>query len=253
MVNPSMSIAAGPYEKRVCAVNHQATIETRDALFGLGFQPDEKVLSDISPGQSFDFGNFTLRASCCLSPRFVEIVFFTGVLSTARSLAEVLFEMPRKVNSLKQCAAWIVWNLDQLSDDGVFSPARYVSWIEEGRENRTLLPWIKRRGAYNSRPACIVRRDWLRLALKTLGEQVSSLPDSAAVLFSFDGSMLFIRCEGKVVALPGEGPPWAVRFSVEAGHLRRLPKRLMRDCIDVSIWESRLTIASHSYEGTIDG
>ncbi|SRR6266436_1897323 len=234
-------------------MNHQATIETRDALFGLGFQPDEKVLFDVSTGLSFDFGNLTLRASCCLSPRFEEIVLFTSILSTPRSLAEVLFEMPRKIDSLRQCAAWIVWNLDQYADNRTFRPTRHVGWITEGRENRTLLPWIKRRGAYNSRPSCIVRRDWLRLALKTLGEQVSSLPDSAAVLFSFDGSVLFIRCESKVVALPGEGAPWAVRFSVEAGHLRRLPKRLMRDCIDVSIWESRLTIARHSYKGTIDG
>jgi len=63
-------------------MNHQATIETRDALFGLGFQPDEKVLSDVSPGQSFDFGTFTLRAGCMINLRFAEIVLFTTVQST---------------------------------------------------------------------------------------------------------------------------------------------------------------------------
>ena len=61
-----------------------------------------------------------------------------------------------------------------------------------------------------------------------------------------------IRIDGKVVALPGEGFPWAVRFNVNAGQLRRLPKRFMRECISVEIWESRLRIYGWAYEGTID-
>jgi|SRR5882672_7251782 len=232
--------------------DHQETIETRDALFGLGFQPDEKVLSDVSPGQSFDFGNFTLRASCCLSPRFVEIVFFTGVLSTPRSSAEVLFEMPRRVKSLKQCAAWIVWNLDQLSGHDVFRPARYVGWIEEGRENQKLLPWKMSMAEFNSRPQCIVQRDWFRLALRSLSEHLASLPDNAGVVFSFDGSVLSIRCDQNVIALPGKGSPWAVRLKVEARTLRSLPKRLMQDNIEVSIWESRITLGNRIYPGALE-
>jgi hypothetical protein len=105
--------------------------------------------------------------------------------------------------------------------------------------------------AYKSRPSCTVRRDWLRLALKTLAEHLSSLPDSAAIVFSFDGSMLYIRFDGKVVALPGEGSPWVVGFKVNAGQLRRLPKRLMHECIYLSIRESRLTIERQIYDGII--
>src|SRR6266436_5734968 len=132
-------------------MNHQTTIETRDALFGLGFQPDEKVVSDVSPGLSFDFGNFKLSASWVINFRCIEIVLFTGVLAAPRSLSLIKFEMPRWVSSRAECGAWIVWYLDRDSDRSQFQPSREVAWLKEGRENRTLLPWIRRRGAYNSR------------------------------------------------------------------------------------------------------
>ena len=143
------------------------------------------------------------------------------------------------VKSLKQCAAWIVWNLDRHSDHGDFKSARPVDWIEDGRENRKLLPWVKSMAEFNSRPQCIVQRDWLRLALRTLGEYLASLPDTTGIVFRFDGSVLSVRFDKKVIALPGEGSPWTVCFRVEAGTLRRLPKRLMRERIGVSIWESQ--------------
>jgi hypothetical protein len=233
-------------------VNHQVTIATYDVLLDLGFQPDDTVLSRNCPSLSFDFGGFQLSASCVLNLRVVEVVLFGGVLATPNALAEIEFELPRKVLSREQCAAWIAWSLDQSAPERRFQPRQYVGWIEEGRQNQKLLPWVIDMGAYDSRPSCTVRRDWLRLALKTLGEHLSSLTDSAPVVFSFDGSVLSIRFDGEAVALPGEGFPWAVRFSVKAGDLRRLPKRLMSECLGVEIWESRLRIDRWVYEGTID-
>jgi hypothetical protein len=88
---------------------------------------------------------------------------------------------------------------------------------------------------------------------KTLGEYLASLSDDAGIVFSFDGSVFYIRCDKKVLALPAEGWPWAVRFKVEARTLRHLPKRLTRDHIGVSIWESRLTLGNYSYAGTLEG
>jgi hypothetical protein len=230
----------------------EAAVSTMDSLRCLGFQPDPKVISDEYPGLTLDFGNLTLRASSCLNLRCVEVVLFTGVLSTPRSLAEVLFEMPRRVKSIKQCASWIVWSLDQHADNRVFKPARHVGWVEEGRTNQRLLPWVMSMAEYNARPQCIVQRDWFRLALKSLGEHLSSSPENAGVVFSFDGSVLSIRCNQKVLALSGEGLPWTVRFKVEARTLRHLPKRLTRDHIGVSIWESRLTLGNYSYAGTLE-
>ena len=40
---------------------------------------------------------------------------------------------------------------------------------------------------YEARPHCVVSRDWVRVALKTLREQLSTLNDDAQVTFGFDG------------------------------------------------------------------
>jgi hypothetical protein len=229
-------------------MTEEATFPTMDALGCLGFLPDPTAIAYDGPVLSFDFGILILRASSCRKV-LAEIVLFTGVLRTSRSLGEVHFEMPRQIESIKKCAAWIVWNLDQFCE---FREIRHVGWVEEARRNQRLLPWVMSMAEWKARPQCMVKRDWLRLALKTLGDYLDSLPDPASIVFSFDGSVLTIRCDKQVIALPGEGSPWGVRFKVEAGTLRRLPKRLMRQDIGVSIWESRITHSNCSYPGTLE-
>jgi len=230
----------------------EATIPTWHILRSLGFQPDSNVISDGEPGLSFDFGNLKLSASWVISPRSVaEVVFFTGSLSTPRAMAEIGFELPRRMKSAKQCAAWIVWNLDRYCN-GALKQTCHIDWVEEGRQNRSLLPWVRSMAEYESRPQCTVQRDWFRLALRTLSQQLSSLPDHAPIMFRFDGSLLFIRCGDKVIALPGEGVPWAVRFRVAAGTLRRLPRRLRLETVPVSIWESRISLGLWTFEGTLE-
>lgn len=232
---------------------NEATIPTWSLLPSLGFRPDSTVrFSDIRPGLSLDFGNFKLSAAALISPYSGEIVSFSGVLATPDSLADVHFEMPRGVESLRQCAAWIVWNLDRHAD-GHFKPARPVGWVEEARANRKLLPWYKSRAEYEARPCCLVERKWLRLALNTLADHVTSLPDDAAVVFGFDGSVLSICCDEKLIALAGQGPPWTIRFKVAARALRRLPKRLGEERVGLSIWQSHLSLGRWLYEGSPEG
>lgn len=160
------------------------------------------------------------------------------------------FELPRKIESVKKCAAWIVWNLDQFSE---FRGIRYVPWVEEARKNQRLLAWVMSMAEWNARPQCVVRRDWLRLALNTLARTVESLPEDSNVAFSFDGSVLSVRCDGEVIVLAGEGAPWTVSIRVQAGALRRLPKRLMRKDIGISIWRSSISIGNRTFQGTLDG
>jgi hypothetical protein len=230
---------------------NEATIRTWNMLPSLGFQPDSGVVfSDIRPRLSLDFGNLKLLAAAVVSPYSGEIVLFSGVLATRDTVAEVHFELPRRIESLKQCAAWIVWNLDQHSNGRTFRPARDVDWINEARQNRRLLPWVTSQAEFEARPHCTIQRDWLRLALRTMGKHLASLPDDSLTSFSFDGSIFSIRCNTTVIAFPGEGSPWTVRFTVEARKLRRSPKRLMSEYIEVSVWQSRIQIGSRSYEGT---
>jgi hypothetical protein len=232
---------------------NEATIPIWNLLPSLGFQPDANLdYSDIRPGLSLDFGNFKLSAVAVTSPHSGEIISFSGIRATRDALAQIEFELPPRVTSLKQCAAWIIWSLDQQWDGPMFRPARTMDWIDEARRNRRLLPWVMARAEFDARPQCTVRRDWLRLALKTLAAHVAALPDDAIVTFHFDGSIFSIRSEKNVIAFPSEGPPWTVSFRVEAKTLRCQPKRLMREYIGVSIWNSRIEFGPWSYEGTVE-
>jgi hypothetical protein len=225
------------------------TIRTMDVLRSLGFQTDTTVITDDGPGLSANFGGVSLSAGA-YRKFLAEIVMITGVLATSRSWAAIHIEMPRYVESADFVTAWIVWHLDQHSE---FRKVHNLSWVEEGRNHQGLLPWVKSMAEWEARPQCTVDRDWLRLALKTLADHALSLPDDADVLFSFDGSVLSIKCDGKVIALAGEGEPWGVSFKVRAGALRRLPKRLMRKDVGISIWESNISIGNRAYPGTPDG
>lgn len=93
----------------------------------------------------------------------------------------------------------------------------------------------------------------MRLALNSLAKHVTSLPNDAAVVFGFDGSVLSICCEGKLIVLAGQGPPWTIRFKVAASALRRLPKRLREERVGLSIWQSHLRLGSWLYQGSPDG
>src|SRR5215469_1943763 len=79
---------------------------------------------------SFDFGILKLKATAGVNLRAREIVLFTGVLSTPQTLGDVQFEMPQQIMSTRQCAAWIVWHLDQYSE---FQAVQHVGCVEEGR------------------------------------------------------------------------------------------------------------------------
>jgi hypothetical protein len=39
---------------------------------------------------------------------------------------------------------------------------------------------------------------------------------------------------------------------VKAGALRRLPRRLMREHVDVSVWDSRISLGNYTYAGTVE-
>ncbi|MFH1821850.1 MAG: hypothetical protein ABH852_05380 [Methanobacteriota archaeon] len=89
----------------------------------------------------------------------------------------------------------------------------------------------------------------MRVALKELKDIIATVDDEHEVVFGFDEAVLTIRCAGKILAMPGEGIPWAKHYRIRTGELRNLPKRLMTDRLGVSVWKTRLTIGQHSYAG----
>lgn len=233
-------------------MTNTATTDTWDVLKEFGFAPDAAVISDAMPGLSFDFGNFKLSASAVMGKWFNPIMLFTGVLATPRRMAEVSFELPRMVDSRAQLAAFLAYYLDKAAGGNGFQSMRHVDWISEGREHKSLLPWEKDMAAYNARPHCLVQRDWLRLALKNLANLIAEADDLITVEFSFDGSVLSIRCSGHVVAMSARGEAWPRKFIIPAGKLRHLPKRLMQDEEVVSVHNGRLHIGQRSFEGVME-
>jgi len=117
-------------------------IPTQDVLRRLGFREDREVMSDLSPGLSFDFGNFKLEASHQVNRWFRPVVSLGGVMTNDRTVALVHFEMPAEVESFEQGIAFVAHCLDTHAN-GLFKPAAPVPWLAQGRQNRHLLPWAK--------------------------------------------------------------------------------------------------------------
>jgi hypothetical protein len=138
----------------------ESQFQTWEVLKEFGFKADSTVFySDIRPGLSFDFGDFKLSASAVLGRQFQDVVLFTGVLTTPRSLGEVVFEVPRQIESREKCAAWLAWSLDEYADDHVFRPRVAVDWLLVGRANLRLLPWYYDQEAFEARPHCSVDKE----------------------------------------------------------------------------------------------
>lgn len=229
-------------------MNETDSVATWVALRDLDFQPDSKNIFGDMPDLSYDFGNFILSASWVMNRWFAEVVLLTGVLRTQRTLAEVSFEMPRSVESRELCAAWIVYHLDQAGSHGMFVPAKEVPWLADGRQYKHLLPWERKREAYNARPRCTIQREWMKLALKNLSEILSGVTDDEPVFFYFDGRALTVMCAGKTVLVAAEGSAWPAIYQLVAGRMKRLPKRLMNPGVEVSVWQSSLLIGNYRYE-----
>jgi hypothetical protein len=108
-----------------------------------------------------------------------------------------------------------------------------------------------RRAAPAARPQCQVERDWARLALRKLTGLLATSGDDALVTLHFNGEVLMVWCEGTLIAVPASGKPWPKRYSLRAASLRRLPRRLMREKVEFSIFESALTIGNVRYPGVV--
>lgn len=118
-------------------------IPTQDVLLALGFKKDSSVLSDGDVGLSFDFGNFKLEASQNVNRYFQTVMILGGVMTTARSVTAVHFEIPLEVESFEQGVALVTHCLDRHAG-GTFVGTFPVAWLNEGRKRRDRLPWYKK-------------------------------------------------------------------------------------------------------------
>ena len=175
---------------------NEGGLSTRDILLEFGFQPDESVISDVQPGLALRLGDFKLSASWVVNDHYVDIVLLSGVYNTSREIGMVDIQLPRQMESREQCAAWLVWGLNNSSKHLIAESSVQYEWFELGKANKDKLPWVIDQAAYNARPQCAVERRWLRLALNTLAEALQDGENEACVTISFQNNvLLFQRCQ----------------------------------------------------------
>lgn len=186
-----------------------SSFETIEALKKLGFEPDASVWSDDDSGLSYNFGNLTLQTRRVLNRRFVEIISVSGVYASPRTITEVEIELPLRVASIEQCAAFIAWVIGK-----DFVPLVPTDWLETGRNNFDTLPHIKKQKLYEARPRCVVNRDWLKLALRDLRLLLPTLAESDSLSFNFQNEIFSIRANQKLFAFPAVGNNWKSQYEI---------------------------------------
>lgn len=222
----------------------RSTVSTWDLLYSLGFCKEPNTGSDSH--LSFDFGNLKLQAFYGFTWLNEEMVSFWGLMSTSTTLSEIDFKLPPELESRELCLALLAYYFDaDISSKLKIEPP----WLKEGRKYQHLLPWERERRAYEARPHCYVDRDWARVAFKRLAEQLANVNAESPVTFSFDGRVLTILCGEGVNVMSAVGKRWTQIYSIKARALRDLPKRLMSNEVEVSVWKSHLTLGNKRYPG----
>jgi hypothetical protein len=225
-------------------------VATWDALQHFGFQHDGDVYSDGGPGLSFDFGRFKLSAGRMMNLQMKDVVSFSGVVSTPRTISSIEFEMPLRVESYEQCAAWIAWNFNaQMPRREKVIPRDKTDFLVYGMQYLSLLPWERRKAAYESRPRCSIERTWLRQGLNSIQKHIDLVELESNVIFSFDGGVLLFRGENWTIPMPATGVAWPEIYQIEVKNFCQFPSRLMNAAVEVSIRDGNLHLGNRLYRG----
>lgn len=224
-------------------------ISTWDGLKTLGFVDDvDNPLAGLCPLLRCSLGKLDLRASLVIGRQMFEIVVLSAELHADGDHGQIEDDYPTEVESLEQLAALIAHTAMKILDPKAPVGALPL-WFLKGIRDKHLLPWERELAVYQARPQCYAKRDWAKLAIKTLGDYVAQAADDTSVSFTFDGSLLTIRCGDQVCALPAAGTAWPATYEIAAARLRHLPKRLQGESIEFGVWEAALQIANCRYVG----
>ncbi len=219
-----------------------------DVLASVGFETrDETDLGD-RPSLYWENRQIELKAYWCINRHFQRVIYLGGTVRTGRELGMIEHHLPRKVESREQGLGLLAWAVDrnlhyQLSPDCV------PHWLLLGHQYQHLLPWERELAEYQARPCCFVERDWAKLALRQLAEALTKSDLLSTVSLTFDGEILRIQCGEDKIAVAAEGKPWTSAFQIAATNISSLPKRLMYDRVEFSVYHGSLNIGRRRYDG----
>ena len=216
--------------------------DTMSLLVELGFRPC-RIMGET--GLEFQMGPVTLQALRCIGPRFREVVLLSGQYSTPRTMG--LIEQALPVTYARRDDVFAL--LADACCDSASPPAQWEPvWLLMGRQYRHRLaggPPV----AYVDRLRCVVSREWLRVALRTLSLQAASAPAGANVTFAFDGEVLTVRLGPAVIPVPAQGDQWPLSYALPATMFSRPPGRLLGERVEVSVYDGSLYIGRNRYPG----
>lgn len=215
-------------------------MKLRHVLEQIGFLPQEAEFTDEQPGYVYDFGNWQLEAVQLTSLYLVPHFQFNGIVQTSYTLAQIAFEMPLEIESREQAIAWIAYGLRP------HKPANVPQWLTEGAALSHLLPWERKRAAFEARPQCMVEKEWFRIAVKKLRQLPPELTEVQLLHVTFTGELLRFTLGDLVIICPASGTPWGQHYAIKASELHHLPKRL-QPLVHVSVWEDRLHIHNRAW------
>jgi len=92
----------------------------------------------------------------------------------------------------------------------------------------------------------------IKLGLKTLAKYIETASATDRIEIRFDGQTLLFQINGKKVILQAEGSAWEAGYALPAGQLTAMPKRLLSEAVDVSIWRKRLQIDRSRYDEIVE-
>ena len=178
---------------------------------------------------------------------FRDIVYLTGDARSKRSMASIALDLPPRLGTKLEAAAWITYVLRDYKDAFVPLP----DWFTEGEQAWDLIPHVRRdreeekqRQAWlkarREAPQCSIDREEARLLRKRIRRSLCELDGASDLTAAFDGRVLSIRVGADVHQVVASGDQWASAYRTRASAETKLPDRFNEPWVSVMVFEGDL-------------
>ena len=184
---------------------------TIDRLLELGFEQS----TTCSDSVHYRLEHVRLEGVPAQDRFFRDIVQLSGEAGSKRSMAVIGLDLPPRLGSKLEAAAWITYVLRDYKDAFVPLP----DWFTEGEQAWDLIPHVRRHRqeerqlqawlkARREAPQCSIDREDARLLRKRLRRSLSELDGASDMTVAFDGRVLSITVAADVHEVVASGDQW---------------------------------------------
>lgn len=203
-------------------------------LVDLGFK-------EVHNGLEYDFGNCTLTVIESINFQMNYGLNFMGFWTTPRSMGEIGFFLPLKLDSYQLCLALISYYLRQAKLQTI------PPWLTEGLGYSNLLPWEIEMKAYENNPTALVDSSFIKPIFKKLLQLSLNAVDSDRSIVSFQANNLSFKVCGERMVCHADGDNWLTEALISTKSFSFLPKKLRAGLIPIYIWKEELRIGNRAF------